>query len=260
MHRSAVVTLAALLLTLLAGAMLDPAHLGALAQRYDQFITPTPLPDGHYLVIGFLGGREKWDNQEQIARRIVLRLRARHLPGAHFETIENAKRGLALRLVREAFDRNRDSRLDPDECSRARVILFGQSFGGAAVVKAARELDKLGVPVLLTVQIDSVGRDDALIPANVRRAANLYQRNGAIIRGEPAIRAADPAKTTILGNWRFDYTDKDIDLSHVSWWKKVFRTAHTKMEFDPDVWARVEELLLAELHPPAQHAASAPPR
>jgi thioesterase domain-containing protein len=69
--------------------------------------------------------------------------------------------------------------------------LYGQSFGGAAVVKLARQLDKLGVPVLLTVQIDSVGRGDARIPPNVARAASLFQRNGVLISGEAPIVAED---------------------------------------------------------------------
>ncbi len=55
----------------------------------------------------------------------------------------------------------------------------------------------------------------------------------------------DPQKTAILGNFRFDYRNKKIDLSEVSWFKKVFRTAHTKMDHDPEVWAKVEELILS---------------
>ena len=105
----------------------------------------------------------------------------------------------------------------------------------------------MGVPVLLTVQVDSVGRDDGVIPSNVLRAANLFQGNGWFIRGEPEIRAEDPAKTTIIGNFKFDYENKKIDISRVSWGKKAFRVAHTKMEYDPEVWSKVEELIADEL-------------
>jgi hypothetical protein len=169
------------------------------------------------------------------------------LPGVHVETVENMKRDLALRLVRAAFDRDRDGALGEAERRSARLVVYGQSFGGAAVVKFARQLDAIGVPVLLTVQVDSVGRDDAVIPPNVARAANLFQRNGWVIRGEPEIRAADPARTEVVGNFEYDYRGKRIDISKVSWFKKIFRVAHTKMEYDPDVWARVEELLLGAL-------------
>jgi hypothetical protein len=215
------------------------------AQRFQDFITPTPLPEGATLVIGFLGGREAWDNHKRGVRKLALKLRAMRLSGVHVETVENTKRPVALALVRQALDRNRDGQLDERERASARVIVYGQSFGGAAVVKFARELDTIGVPILLTVQVDSVGRNDAVIPANVARAANLFQRDGFTIRGEREIRAADPARTTILGNHQFTYSGKEIDLSEVSWFKRLLQRAHTKMDFDPEVWALVEKTILA---------------
>jgi hypothetical protein len=215
------------------------------AQRYQDFITPTPLAEGATLVIGFLGGRDSWDNQHRGVRKLALKLRAMHLRGVHVETVENTKRPMALALVRNAFDRDRNGQLDEHERASARVIVYGQSFGGAAVVKFARQLDAMGVPILLTVQVDSVGRGDGVIPPNVARAANLFQRDGFTIRGEREIRAADPRKTTILGNYRFTYRGKKIDLSEVSWFKRLLQRAHTKMDFDPEVWALVEKTILA---------------
>jgi hypothetical protein len=111
------------------------------------------------------------------------------LSGVHVETVENKKRRLALKLVRNAFDRDRDGRLDERERASARLVVYGRSSGGAAVVKFARQLEGLGVPVLLTVQVDSLGRDDKVIPSNVGRAANLFRRDGLIIKGEREIRA-----------------------------------------------------------------------
>lgn len=216
-------------------------------QRYDTFITRTPLARGETLIIGFPGGREKWNNEQQIARRIALRLRRRVPPGIHIETVENKQRHLAIRLVKEAFDYNRDGALDEQERTSARVILYGQSFGGAAVVKAARELDAIGVPVMLSVQIDSVGVGDEVIPGNVARAANLYQDEGWLIRGEKKIRAADSSRTEIIGNFRYSYRGKEIDLSSRPWWKRLARTTHTKMEYDPEVWQKVEALIFESL-------------
>jgi hypothetical protein len=163
------------------------------------------------------------------------------------ETVENKKRALAIELITRAFDRNRDGKLDEQERTSIRLIVYGQSFGGAAVVKLARQLNKMDVPVLLTVQVDSIGRGDRMIPSNVARAANLFQRNGWFIRGEPEIRAEDPARTTIIGNFKYDYSHKQIDLSRVPFMKKAFRVAHTRMEYDPDIWVRVEELILDSL-------------
>jgi hypothetical protein len=216
-------------------------------QRYHHFTTPTPLEENRVLILGFLGGREPWDNPKRNVRRLALELREQYPAQVRVETVENRKRRLALELIRRTFDRNQDGTLDTQERAAVRLILYGQSFGGAAVVKLARQLRAMDVPVLLTVQVDSVGRDDHLIPANVARAANLFQRNGRLIRGEPEIRAADPARTRIIGNFEFDYRDRKIDLSEVSWLKKLFRTAHTRMDFDPAVWAKVEELIAGEI-------------
>lgn len=223
---------------------LSAGGAAARGQRYQDFTTPTPLGEGHLLIIGFMGGRESWDNHRRGVRKLALRLRAMGLPGVHVETVENKKRRLALELIRDAFDRDRDGRLDERERASARLVVYGQSFGGAAVVKLARQLDEMGVPVLLTVQVDSVGRGDKVIPPNVGRAANLFQRDGLIIKGEREIRAEDPARTTIVGNFKFDYDGKKVDLSEVSWLKRVFQAAHTKMDHDPEVWALVERLVL----------------
>ena len=123
----------------------------AHGQRYQDFTTPTPLKEGDVLIVGFMGGRESWDNGRRGVRKLALKLRAMNLPGVHVETVENKKRRLALELIRNAFDRDRDGRLDERERPAARLVVYGQSFGGAAVVKLARQLKELGVPVLLTV-------------------------------------------------------------------------------------------------------------
>ena len=216
-------------------------------QRYESFTTRTPLEAGQCLVLGFLGGRMKWNSEASFVRKLALNLRAANLPHTEIETVENQKRALALRLIDNAFDRDGDGTLSDNEKQSACIILYGLSFGGAAVVKFARQLNKKGIPIRLTIQVDSVGRNDALIPPNVQRAVNFYQPNGWFIRGEPEIRAEDPGGTNILGNHLYDYRDRDVDISHVHWFRKLGRVAHSKMSNDPEVWSRVEELIRGEL-------------
>jgi hypothetical protein len=213
-------------------------------QTYDSFTIPRPLPREDCLVLGFVGGRARWDAENRWVRKVALALRN---DGYRVETAENSKKGLALRLIVEAFDRDGDGAVDLAEANHTRLFIFGHSFGGAATLELARRLDGLHLPVQLTIQIDSVGSNDGLVPPNVRQAANLYQRGGWFIRGEAPIRAADPARTEILGDWRYDYSDSDIDLSGLAWFKRLFQTAHLRMGNDPAMWAVVRQLLSVQL-------------
>jgi len=230
-----------ILLSFLSGVYIGSTF--CYGQRCDRFTTNIPWGEKNLLILGFMGGRDAWNTDNHL-RRLALKLRSIKNPLVYAETLENKKRGLAIELIRKAFDRNRDGELDEQERTSVRLILYGQSFGGAATVKLARQLKTMSVPVLLTVQIDSVGRGDKIIPSNVARAANLFQRNGLFIRGEPQILPEDPVKTTIVGNFEFDYAQKRIDISQVPWHKRIFRVAHNRIEHDSDVWAKVEELIL----------------
>lgn len=229
------------------------------AQRMTDFTAPAPLPPGSTLIIGFLGGVEKWNGEYHRVRMLALDLRERNLRGVYVETVENHHRGRAIALIKKALDQNGDGRLDENERHSVSIILYGHSMGGAAVVKAARELEKMGVPVALTVQIDSVGVSDAVIPSNVARAANLYQREGKLIRGRTVIRAEDPQKTQILGNFLYTYRGKYVEMSNLPWYHKVVPSVHMKMERDPEVWAKVEFFILDAVHQPVVRSLSSHP-
>jgi hypothetical protein len=199
-----------------------------------------PLPEGDTLVIGFLGAWERWDDPNRAVRRTVLRLR--ETPGIHAESLSNHSRDVALDLVTRAFDRNQDGVLDRAEAAKARVVIFGQSLGGSATVRLARELEQAGVPVRLTIQVDSVGFGDAVIPANVRSAANFYQRGLLTIRGEKQIRAADPQKTSILANreWHDHFVYRLLPDQR---FRRTFGGGHARMELDPLLWIEIESLI-----------------
>src|SRR3569833_1851888 len=122
----------------------------ASAQSFSEVNKPGPLPPGSTLVIGFLGGYDRWNDVFRSVRQLVLRLRGR--PGVYAESISNHHRAIALKLIGEALDTIRDGQLDPKEKANARVVLFGQSWGGAAAIATARKLQAAGIPVLLTVQ------------------------------------------------------------------------------------------------------------
>jgi hypothetical protein len=141
----------------------------------------------------------------------------------------------------------------------ASSFVCGHSWGGSAAIAVARDLEKDGIPVLLTIQVDSVSKihqNDSVIPANVARAANFCQSNG-LVHGQTAIRAADPARTKILGNFRFEYTASPYTCNEYPWYDHIFMKPHTQIECDPKVWKQAEDLIRANL-PPAASSRSMP--
>ncbi|MCL4795470.1 MAG: hypothetical protein KJZ84_12980 [Bryobacteraceae bacterium] len=227
-------------------AVLPAGGAGRRLQRAD-IATPAPLPPDSLLIVGFLGGWEAWDHPNRSVRQLALRLRDTAPDSVFVETADNRSRGTVRKFIREALDRDGNGKLEPEEARAAQIICYGQSFGAAACVHLARELQRWNVPVRLTVQIDSVGRRDHTIPANVRRAVNLYQRDPGPIRGRARIRAADPSRTTILANLRHTYLFRDIDLSNYPPAARRFAISHWKMDNDPLVWAEVEGFIRAEI-------------
>ncbi len=225
------------------GAALCLLAAPAFGQRLaDLRSTPCPLPPGSTLVVGFLGGFEPWNDNHRSVRKLVLKLRQQ--PGVSAESVGNHQQKVAVQLIRRALDSNHNGRLDKDERARARIILFGQSWGGGAAVKTARDLDRLGVPVLLTAQVDSVGIHDSLIPANVASAVNFYQHDPHTIRGRDEIRAAQPSQTRIIGNFAASYIALPVPPQDASWGRRKFGGGHAKMELDPEIWNRVESYVL----------------
>jgi hypothetical protein len=131
--------------------------------------------------------------------------------------------------------------------------LYGHSWGASEVVTLARELGREGIPVLLTIQVDSVakpGENDKVIPPNVAEAANFYQLNG-LLHGQTQIRAADRARTRIIGNFLLDYKSNPLNCQQYPWYDRLFMKAHTQIECDPRVWTQVESLIDSRL--PPQH-------
>ena len=187
------------------------------------------------------------------AVQVAAHLRHDYPSGVYVEVLENRRREKAHAEIVRLVDIDRDGTLSAEEKQNARIILYGHSWGASAAVTLARELGKEGIPVLLTVQVDSVakrGENDRVIPANVSEAANFYQPNG-FVHGQPRIRAADPARTHIIGNFRFDYKTTPIDCKQYPWYDRLFMKSHIEIECDPKVWTQVESLIHSRL--PLRH-------
>jgi len=201
------------------------------------------------IVIGFVGGFISHDNAVHGGVQLAERLRKEYPAQVHVEVFENHRGEQAHQQILRLLDADHDGKLSPEEKQSARIIIYGHSWGGSETVALARQLQTDGIPVLLTIQVDSVskiGEDDSLIPANVEQAANFYQLNG-YLHGRPEIRAADPARTKILGNIRFDYASKPVRCEGYSWFARAFEKPHIEIECDPNVINRVESLIRSQL-------------
>jgi hypothetical protein len=219
---------------------------------------PGAVVSSRPIVIGFVGGFISHNNAVHGGVQLAERLRKEYPTQVHVEVFENHRGEQAHQEILRLLDANHDGKLSAEEKQNARIIIYGHSWGGSETVTLARELQSDGIPVLLTIQVDSVskiGENDSVIPANVEQAANFYQLNG-YLHGQPEIRAADPARTQIIGNIRFDYASNPVQCKGYSWYARTFEKPHIEIECDPNVLNRVESLIRSKLPPLLPSASS----
>jgi hypothetical protein len=223
----------------------------------DGAVGSLPSPSINYILIGFSGGFVRHDDLHHGPVQLAARLKREFSQGTYVQVFENRHRKQAYKTILRLLDRNHDGRLSDDEKTRAHLILFGHSWGASAAVLLARELDRLGIPVLLTVQVDSVAKfwqHDGVIPDNVAAAVNFYQPHG-LIHGRSEIRAANDSKTQILGNYRFDYRETPVRCQGASWFQRTFIPSHMQSQCDPRLWNQVENLVRERVEPSVNVAA-----
>ena len=214
----------------------------------------TPLPATNsplhkVIVIGFVGGFVKHDDAKHAEVQFAARLRDRYASAVDVSVFGNHSGQEALRHVLRLLDTNRDGILAAPEKEKARIIIFGHSWGGTETVLLARALQQQHIPVLLTIQVDIIskpGQGDISIPANVAHAVNFYQSNG-LLHGRPEILAMDPERTNIIGNFHMTYKDHPVKCDQFPWFARTFTKPHIEIENDPRVWAEAASLIDAEL-------------
>jgi hypothetical protein len=156
------------------------------------------------LVVGFVGGFVHADDVRHSEVQLARTLQDKFGDQVKVEIFKNRDAVQAHEAIVEWWN---SYMLPQSSTPAAGIILFGHSWGASTVVYVARELEREGIPVVLTIQVDSVrknGEDDSLILGNVMEGVNFYQTKG-LIHGRTAITAADPTRTTILGNFEFKY-------------------------------------------------------
>jgi hypothetical protein len=204
------------------------------------------------IVVGFLGGFVAHDEPHHPEVQLIRDLHQEYPEHVYFGLFENSKVGEAYRSILNQLGATGNQELSDAEKRRAHILLFGHSWGASAVIVLSRKLERTGIPVMLTVQVDSVAKpfqNDRVIPPNVFEAANFYQTRG-LIHGRSRITSADPSRTTILGNFRWEYKEEPAECRDFSWYARFFTKSHIEIECDPEVWSQVKTLVRRRLPDP----------
>jgi hypothetical protein len=239
------------------GQTLVPAEASLVAKN-EALSEPVAVHPPRAIVIGFMGGNVGATDPTRNELIIANRLRVSYPQGVDFEVFENRRLEDAHQKILRLLGATRGQALSPTKKNAARIILYGHSWGASAVVTLAQELQHDGVPVALTVQVDSVqkkGQDDALIPGNVAQAVNFYQPGGWL-HGRTEIHAADNSSTQILGNFRVNYKEAPAECRPYPWYERAFIKTHIAIECDPDLWKRIEGMIRDSLGQPADESAA----
>lgn len=224
----------------------EALQLACLRSR-DQAAT---VPVDHAIVIGFVGGFVSQDDAKHPEVLFAAYLRHRYPSAIHAEVFSNHQGKQALRRVLSFLDLDHDGGLSASEKQRAKIIIYGHSWGASQAVKLARELDREGIPVLLTIQVDSIrklGQNDSRIPANVEAAVNFYQTRGPL-HGRAKIIPDDPARTR-TSNFEMTYEHRRINCGNYHWLVRVLNRPHLQIENDPRVWDQIGALIESQLSP-----------
>jgi hypothetical protein len=203
---------------------------------------------GSLILIGFLGGNIKGSDLLRKEGQLAQQLQQENPRTVRSAMFANGDGRRALKTVLQMLG-DKDGRLTEQQKQSARIVIFGHSWGASETIHLADRLNALKIPVLLTVQVDSVqklGQNDRRIPPNVAEAANFYQSEG-FLRGCSSIVAADPAQTKILGNYQSSYKDNPVSVAGFPWYARLFMRTHIEIENDPAVWSRVEALIQSKI-------------
>lgn len=237
-----VCTLSAMFIWMMSFAVFRPAN------AQSGTILPQKLTSPATIIVGFVGGFVRPDDDRHLEVQMIERL-ASDFSGIHAVVFENRHTVKARREILRLLDTNGDDWLSEDEKRRARIIVLGHSWGGSAAIRLANELNDSGVPVLLTIQLDSINKgpgDDCVVPPNVALALNFYQTRG-LAHGCRTLRPVDASRTQILGNFRLEYTAQPAGCSSYSWFDRHLLKTHNAMDCDPQVWSQVEKEIRARI-------------
>ena len=91
------------------------------------------------MVIGFVGGFVKHDARAHSTVQVVEHLRNEYREGVYVQSFANRHRDQAYKEIRRRLDGDNDGTLSAEEKQKARIVIFGHSWGASETVALARQ-------------------------------------------------------------------------------------------------------------------------
>jgi len=186
--------------------MLAPA-IAAVCVSLSLFASPAaaqqaPANTCRVLFVGFVGGLGTAHFPPSAASPLFRRIHALHAPGLCFKIFSGYCPWCGHRWVRKEFGASKGHLAAQQIADGPKVVAFGYSLGGPAALHFAKEAQSDGIPLELLATVDVVGFTQGVFPANVKVAANFYERrlHFILMEGRKTLRVEDPQATKFLGN------------------------------------------------------------
>jgi hypothetical protein len=198
-HKSAI--LKTLALTTL--ALVSATSISALPFSSAHSSTEAPIAVGHsckILYAGFVGAMESPNRKGSGVVQIRDALRGSAYPDVCSDSFIPLSWESCRNWILRQFPAHSGPFTQAEIDDAPRIILIGHSTGGWAMLKVARDLRDKGIPVELTVQLDSVGITDYTVPSNVKRSAIFHARDLLMLLTTKSIRMEDPQRTKLVAN------------------------------------------------------------
>jgi hypothetical protein len=202
------------------------------------------------VVVGFTGGLEPKGFQDSGIATVIRRIAGLGDGVVALQFTHGEWRQAAAKVL----DLARSSPPLPGHLRQPLIVACGHSMGAISVGKFAQLLGQSGLDVSLAVYIDAFSASQPRVPANVVCAINFYQRAGMFrglpVRGQAELAAVEPARTTLLGNYRLKPRDKP-PKARARPNRRLFFEQHYRLAHDARVQGFILEAVRILLRLPA---------
>jgi hypothetical protein len=189
------------LLCLIVLSVLFPvSHCAPLPDQPDIIGTENREANCKIIYLGMVGALELANNSRSGLVQIRETLGQSAYPDVCAKTFSPYVWRSGLHYVLKHFPSHPGPLTQEDLDHAPKVVLVGHSMGGWAVISVARNLKSRGIPVELSIQVDSVGITDQTVPNNVKAAAIFHARDILTFMTTKKIRAEEPSQTKLLAN------------------------------------------------------------